>query len=68
LNQSEVTPVYLFLRRGCMAAMPLGFRAGKKQETEFVDNGISAGVQAKPASFNFLKINDNAFGTLNSQL
>lgn len=46
----------------------IGFSVGKKQTAEYLHNGEKAIVSAKPASFNFLKIDDNALGSLNSEL
>lgn len=46
----------------------IGFSVSKKQTAEYIHNDEKAIVSVKPTSFNFLKIDDNAMGSLNSEL
>jgi hypothetical protein len=45
----------------------IGLTLGKKQEAEFVHDGNIYSTEAKPAAFNFLKIDDNTIGSQNSE-
>jgi hypothetical protein len=45
----------------------MGFSVGKKQPVDFIHDGVPVKVNARPAGFNLLKIDDNAIGSQNSE-